>query len=201
MVSPAFGDDEQHDVAEFFVEMLRSMAAREVAQQRCVHGAPDAVSSALPLSVTYVEHVFGWVLERRRRCAVCGGCSAPVFESGTVLTLPLPADGSTAAVTPTELYMRFCGPVVLDGAAAVRCERCGVFTKHVEQQRIRRSPKVLAVHFQRAPGVPGLQSVRRAVDLEFEIVWPHLPSLELHSVVYHRGFDATKGQYLSLIHI
>ena len=112
-----------------------------------------------------------------------------------MLALPLPADGSSASVTPTELYMRFCGPSFLDGDAALRCERCGRCTKHVEQRRIRRSPKVLAVHFQRSVGAGGQEALRRAVDLEFEVVWPQMPSMELHSVVYHRGVDATKGQY------
>ena len=182
LVSPVFGDDEQHDVAEFFKELLRSMAAREV------HLRPS-------LPVTFVEHVFGWILERRRRCAECGRCCAPEFESGTVLALPLPVDGSSGSVTPTELYMRFCGPIFLDGAAALRCEHCGRCTKHVEQRRICRSPKVLAVHFQRSVGAEGQQVLRRAIDLEFEVVWPQLPSMELHSVVYHRGVDATKGQY------
>ena len=138
-----------------------------------------------------MEHVFGWVLERRLRCAVCDSCPAPEFEAGTVLALPLPSDDSSASVTPTDLYLRFCGPRVLDGDGAVLCQKCCRRTKHVEQRRIRRPPKVLAVYFPRFAGARGQQHCRRPIDLEFELLWPGLPSLELQSVVHH----------LSLIHI
>ena len=53
--------------------------------------------------------------------------------------------------------------------------------------------KVLAVHFQMLAGTPGQQHCRRGVDLEFEVLWPGLPSLELQSVVHHRGFDSSSA--------
>jgi endonuclease/exonuclease/phosphatase family metal-dependent hydrolase len=199
LVSSAFGDDGEHDVAEFLVGLLRSMAAREVREQRCVSWLDAADSLMRSHFATFVERIFGFVLEKRRRCALCGCCCAPEFEVRTVLVLPVPLEDDASPVTPTELYMRFCGPVYLEGDEAVLCQKCGRLTKHEQQQRIRQAPRVLAVHFERSSGRPGRRSSRCPMDLEFEVVWPHLPSFELHGVVYHRGFDASRGHYSAAV--
>lgn len=48
------------------------------------------------------------------------------------LPLPLSADGSSRFKTSTELYVRFYGPIFLDGDTALRGEHCGRYMKYVE---------------------------------------------------------------------
>ena len=208
-----FADDVEHDVAAFLVDLLRSMAANELGEDRAVEWVPGDASLDRRLQhATFVEHVFGWVLEKRRRCEVCGRCAAPTFEAQNVLCLDVQEEleeegaeeqekkkGSLSAVTATELYMRFCGPRILDGHSAIECANCHRRTKHMEQRRVCRHPKVLAVQFRRMAPVSGFSRSRRLVDLEFELIWPGLPSFELHSVVYHKLLGGTCGRYSAAV--
>ena len=83
--------------------------------QWAVSGSVSAPTS----SATFVEHVFGWILETRSCCAECGHGVRQKFEAADVLVLPIPEEESSAAVTPTELYMRYCAPKVVEMAGAI----------------------------------------------------------------------------------
>ena len=114
-------------VAFLRFSLFRALEERHEALNACpgVLWAVSGSASAGTSWATFVDHVFGFVMEMRSCCAECGGDVQQSFEAARVLVLPISEDDSTAAVTTTELYMRLCAPKVVETAGAVACERCG----------------------------------------------------------------------------
>ena len=89
-------------------------------------------------------------------------------------------------MTVTEMYLASCAPQ----KTALKCVACDRVTNHISQCRIVRSPKVLLVQVKRQAG-----QGKVPVDVEELLELPGLCAMQLASVIYHDGFDATSGHY------
>ena len=169
--------------------MLEALRAAELRAGRVVEFG--AVRSGWRCSVTHVDALFSFVVERRFRCTshaclVRGteqGAVRAVCETADVLELGVPSDGDVPWRL-TELYLRWCAP----GFELVRCPSCGVCEKRNIQQRILAPPGILLVLLVREPVTDVAVQPRVShvvpVDVEEHIELIGAGSLELASVLY-----------------
>ena len=135
----------QHDAVEFLQKLLSGMRDVEFLADRI--GTTAGVEVRV---VTHVERMLSFWEEQRLRCDVCGACRN-AFELNNMVVLPLPSQ-EEAAMTVSDLYLRYCGGETLDGDSAVECARCRRRTKHAMQRRVVRWPNVLLLQARRTKG-------------------------------------------------
>ena len=111
-VELVFGDRMQHDAVEFLQKLLSGMRDVEFLADRI--GTTAGVEVHV---VTHVERMLSFWEEQRLRCDVCGACRN-AFELNNMVVLPLPSQ-EEAAMTVSDLYLRYCGGDTLDGDSAV----------------------------------------------------------------------------------
>lgn len=180
------------DVAAFAQELLLKLCEVEADAGRVgewVLGT-DSVHVA-----THVDRVFSFVTELRQRCLGCGRASIiPLSES--VLCLPLEGVGM-AEVTISELYLRSCAVVEEEAESGQRfCTTCVAPAPRRRQHRLAALPNVLLVHIRRW-GSRG-ERLRTRVQLEEEVSFEGLGSMELAGVVCHRGRTPEEGRHAAV---
>lgn len=139
----AFHGALQHDAHEFFCGLLEAAQNEVLAAEAAAAGRPRLRASE---SVDPVTRVFGFAVEHRFSCAVCGHASA-VVEECTHLSLDLPGVGATETAPGLDALLEgYFAEESVDKA----CEGCGAGSvAHAALRRVRRLPRILALHVKR----------------------------------------------------
>ena len=158
---------QERDPAQYLCRLLEAMRLRE---SLLGHSVVEEGAS----SVTHVDRLFRFWIERRRECFTCKTKSV-VFEASWMWTVGV-SDFAGIDVTVQELYLRSCG----ERNVEVSCARCGCVRAHREQQRMATLPNVLVVSVRRDPECDAV-----AVLAEDQLCFPALgPNLDLVSVLF-----------------
>ena len=112
-------DADGRDAAVFAEQLLSAMRAIEIAAGRAASW-PGVSDSQGP--VTHLDRLFGFVVETRRQCRSCDGCSS-TFATARALHLAVPAGGD-GTWTVTELYSVFAQRCDDGGEALQPLQRC-----------------------------------------------------------------------------
>ena len=146
----AFHGGCQQDAHEFFAGLLFAVQAE-------VLGAEVAALGRRRLCVSQTAdpatRLFGLAVEHQLQCGACGAVSSAV-EQFTHLSLELPGGGGGGGggreVVPRGIDAML-GAYFADEAVVKACEACGAggATPHRLRHRVRRLPRVLALHIKR----------------------------------------------------
>ena len=161
------GASQERDPAQYLCRLFEAMRLRETLLG---HSVMEEGAS----SMTHVDRLFRFWIERRRECSMCKAKSV-VSEASWMWNVSV-SDFSGIDVTVQELYLRSCA----ERSVEVVCTRCKSTCAHREQQRMATLPNVLVVRVCRDPEFDAV-----AVLAEDQLSFPALgPNLDLASVLF-----------------
>ena len=168
------GNYSQRDPVEYLVRLLEQLRAREVTLGHVC----DLSQCRGAESVSHVDRLFRFLVERRLECLSCKRKSV-VFEASWYWRVSVSGFEASEA-TVQELYLRSCAEV----DASCMCVSCGIVQPHRVQKRLASLPNAFIVCVDREGGVGGsVESL--PVLAEDYLSFPALgPNLELASVLF-----------------
>jgi ubiquitin carboxyl-terminal hydrolase 9/13 len=164
---------------------------------------PDR-SSAIPNSTGWVHELFEGTLTSETRCLTCENVSQR-DEAFLDLSVDLEQHSSV-----TSCLRKFSEEEMLCERNKFHCDNCGGLQEAEKRMKIKRLPKILALHLKRFKYTEDLQRLQK---LFHRVVYPYYLRLfnttddaedpdrlyELYAVVVHIGGGPYHGHYISII--
>jgi ubiquitin carboxyl-terminal hydrolase 9/13 len=164
---------------------------------------PDR-SSAMPNSTGWVHELFEGTLTSETRCLTCENVSQR-DEAFLDLSVDLEQHSSV-----TSCLRKFSEEEMLCERNKFHCDNCGGLQEAEKRMKIKRLPKILALHLKRFKYTEDLQRLQK---LFHRVVYPYYLRLfnttddaedpdrlyELYAVVVHIGGGPYHGHYISII--
>ncbi|GIZ43560.1 hypothetical protein CKM354_000678100 [Cercospora kikuchii] len=164
----------------------------------------SATAAARPLDTHWVHDLFEGVLTSETRCLTCENTSQR-DEAFLDLSVDLDAHSSV-----TSCLRKFSEEEMLCERNKFHCDNCGGLQEAEKRMKIKRLPRILALHLKRFKYTEDLQRLQK---LFHRVVYPFYLRLfnttdeaedpdrlyELYSVVVHIGGGPYHGHYVSIV--
>ena len=165
---------------------------------------PDAVLKNSPLTSRWVHELFEGTLTSETRCLTCENTSQ---RDEAFLDLSVDLEQHTSV---TACLRKFSEEEMLCERNKFHCDKCGGLQEAEKRMKVKRLPRILALHLKRFKYTEDLQRLQK---LFHRVVYPYYLRLfnttddaedpdrlyELYAVVVHIGGGPYHGHYVSII--
>lgn len=165
---------------------------------------PDAVLKSSPLTSRWVHELFEGTLTSETRCLTCENTSQ---RDEAFLDLSVDLEQHTSV---TSCLRKFSEEEMLCERNKFHCDKCGGLQEAEKRMKVKRLPRILALHLKRFKYTEDLQRLQK---LFHRVVYPYYLRLfnttddaedpdrlyELYAVVVHIGGGPYHGHYVSII--
>jgi len=165
---------------------------------------PEAVLNSSPLTSRWVHELFEGTLTSETRCLTCENTSQ---RDEAFLDLSVDLEQHTSV---TSCLRKFSEEEMLCERNKFHCDKCGGLQEAEKRMKVKRLPRILALHLKRFKYTEDLQRLQK---LFHRVVYPYYLRLfnttddaedpdrlyELYAVVVHIGGGPYHGHYVSII--
>ena len=165
---------------------------------------PDAILNNSPLTSRWVHELFEGTLTSETRCLTCENTSQ---RDEAFLDLSVDLEQHTSV---TSCLRKFSEEEMLCERNKFHCDKCGGLQEAEKRMKVKRLPRILALHLKRFKYTEDLQRLQK---LFHRVVYPYYLRLfnttddaedpdrlyELYAVVVHIGGGPYHGHYVSII--
>ena len=204
------------DAHEFLNLLLNEVVAnvevhsKKLEEERGMNGSAEktefekALASAMPRAASWVHELFEGTLTSETKCLTCENVSQ---RDEAFLDLSVDLDEHSSV---TACLRKFSEEEMLCERNKFHCDRCGGLQEAEKRMKIKRLPKILALHLKRFKYTEDLQRLQK---LFHRVVYPYHLRLfnttddaedpdrlyELYAVVVHIGGGPYHGHYISIV--
>ncbi|KAL8657186.1 MAG: hypothetical protein Q9226_002161 [Calogaya cf. arnoldii] len=184
--------------------MMNSSAEPRSFEQALATAMPQSDGTKIVANTRWVHELFEGTLTSETKCLTCENVSQ---RDETFLDLSVDLDQHSSV---TSCLRKFSEEEMLSERNKFHCDRCGGLQEAEKRMKIKRSPRILALHLKRFKYTEDLQRLQK---LFHRVVYPYHLRLfnttddaedpdrlyELYAVVVHIGGGPYHGHYVSII--